>query len=469
MHADIVIIGGGLAGMSAAYEAVKQGLEPVVIETRGRPGGLIASAKLAGVPFDIGAESWATRNPVVGDLVEELGLERTDPTGRSWVWNQQLQRAYPIPEGILGLPSDIDAPEVLTAIGPAGVARAKEDLTMGLEVAREADDLASLVSQRVGQAVLDHLVRPVAGGIHTADPSQLAADTVTPGLRAAMVQSGSLLRAATVLAERNPGAKVAQTRGGMFRLIEALESEVVSSGGTMLVRHAAVGLTRNGDTWRVTVRATERGADPAADPVPTGPEHHLETSRVVVALPGPLAMKLLRGVVDVPLWELPIGAPIAHQVLMIDHHGLDDGPRGSGLLVTSPDGVDNPIRAKALSHLSYKWGWMREVLAPGRHILRISYGRVGEEYPNPTVESALEEANRLLDLDMSTDDVVASMLVRWDGQLAPQTPAHREKVAIFQTAMEQYTGLEVTGAWVAGSGFAAVVPHARAATKALVK
>ncbi|MDO5728644.1 MAG: FAD-dependent oxidoreductase [Actinomycetaceae bacterium] len=467
MEADIVIIGGGLAGMSAAYEAVKQGLEPVVVETRGRPGGLIASAQLAGVPFDIGAESWATRSPVVGDLVDELGLERTDPTGRSWVWNQQLHRAYPIPEGTLGLPSDIEAPEVLAAIGPAGVTRAKQDLTMGPHVAADAEDLASLVSQRVGEAVLDHLVRPVAGGIHTADPSQLAADTVTPGLRAAMAETGSLLRAATLLAQRNPGVKVAQTRGGMFRLIEALESEVVTGGGTMLLRHAAVALSHEGERWQVTVQATERGADPAADPVPTGPAHVLETSRVVVALPGPLAMKLLDGVVEVPLWELPIGAPIAHQVLMIDHHGLDDGPRGSGLLVTSPQGVDQPIRAKALSHLSYKWGWMREVLAPGRHILRISYGRAGEEYPNPTVESALEEANRLLDLDMSTDDVVASMLVRWDGQLAPQTPQHREKVAEFQEAIACYTGLEVTGAWVAGSGFAAVVPHGRAAAKVL--
>ncbi|MDO5720627.1 MAG: FAD-dependent oxidoreductase [Actinomycetaceae bacterium] len=468
MKADIVIIGGGLAGMSAAYEAVAQGLKPIVVETRGRPGGLIASAKLAGVPFDIGAESWATRSPVVGDLVDELDLERTDPTGRSWVWNQQLQRAYPIPEGTLGLPADIDAPEVLTAIGADGVARAKQDLTMGPDVAADAEDLASLISRRVGDAVLNHLVRPVAGGIHTADPSKLAADAVTPGLRAGMRRTGSLLLAAKELAERNPGPKVAQTRGGMFRLIEALEREVVTADGTMLLRHAATQLARDGDAWRVTVQATQRGADPAAEPVPTGPQISLETERVIVALPGPLAMKLLAGVVTAPLWELPLGAPIAHQVLMIDHHGLDDGPRGSGLLITEPGNVDQPIRAKALSHLSYKWGWMSEVLAPGRHILRMSYGRLGEEYPNPTVDSALAEANRLLDLDMTAEDVVASMLIRWDGQLAPQTPEHREKVTQFHEAIKHYPGLEVTGAWVAGSGFAAVVPHGRTATKALV-
>ena len=35
MKADIVIVGGGLAGMTAAYEATKHGLRPVVVETEG--------------------------------------------------------------------------------------------------------------------------------------------------------------------------------------------------------------------------------------------------------------------------------------------------------------------------------------------------------------------------------------------------------------------------------------------------
>ncbi|MDO5049108.1 MAG: FAD-dependent oxidoreductase [Actinomycetaceae bacterium] len=466
MKADIVIVGGGLAGMTAAYEATKQGLRPVVIETRGRPGGLIASAKLGGVPFDIGAESWATRNPVVGDLVDELGLEVTEPTGRSWIWNENLGKAYPIPEGTLGLPADIDAPEVREAIGDEGVARAKEDLTMDPALGADAKDLATFIETRVGSAVLDHLVRPVAGGIHTSDPSVLAVDTVTPGLRAAMKETGSLLKGAALLAQRNPGAKVAQTRGGMFRLIEALETEVVAKGGKMATRHAVVDFKRTDNGWSVDIQPTVRGADPAADPVPEGPVQTLETKRLVIALPGPNAMPMLDKRLDIPAWELPLGAPIAHQVLMIDSHALDDGPRGSGLLVSIPEG-EPKVRAKALSHLSYKWGWMSEVLSPGRHILRVSYGRPGEPYPEPTLASALQDVNTLLGTQLVEDDVVAHMLVRWDGQLAPQTPKHRENVAKLLQALERYEGLKVTGAWIAGSGFAAVVPHARQAVRDL--
>lgn len=339
---------------------------------------------------------------------------------------------------------------------------------MDPSIGADAKDLATFIETRVGSAVLDQLVRPVAGGIHTSDPSVLAVDTVTPGLRAAMKETGSLLKGAALLAERNPGPKVAQTHGGMFRLIEALETEVVAKGGTMLVRHAIVDFERGEDgNWKVSVQPTVRGADPAADPVPEGEVEVYETPKFVMALNGPNAMPLLDKNLDIPAWDLPLGAPIAHQVLMVDCHELDEGPRGSGLLVTVPEG-EPKVKAKALSHLSYKWGWMREVLPPGRHILRVSYGRPGEPYPEPTVSGALEDANKMLGTSMTEEDVVGSMLVRWDGQLAPQTPKHRANVAKLMEALEKYEGLAVTGAWVAGSGFTAVVPHARKVVRELV-
>ncbi|WIK64092.1 protoporphyrinogen/coproporphyrinogen oxidase [Gleimia hominis] len=515
MQADIVIVGGGLAGMTAAFEATKQGLRPMVVETRGRPGGLIASAKLAGVPFDIGAESWATRSPAVGELVDELGLETCSPTGRSWIYNQALGKTYPIPEGSLGLPADIDAPEVLTAIGESGVARAKQDLTMDPKVGADCEDMESLVTTRLGEAVARHLVEPVAGGIHTNTLDRLAVDTTVPGLRIGLKETGSLLAATARIARANPGPKVAQTYGGMFRLIEALQAEVVARGGNVLTRHAVTALHANasqgsasmGQTsasagqdrssgdgnqatceadalWTVDVQATERGADPAADPVPTGEVQQIHTDRLVVALPGPQAMQLLSQALKITAWELPLGAPIAHQVLMLQAPELDAGPRGSGLLITPAHGTQQTkdptappatsakntriIGAKAVSHLSYKWGWMREVLPAGRHLLRVSYGRADEPYPQPTVEDALADVNQAMGASISPDAVVGSMLVRWDGQLAPQTPTHRAHVARLQQELEDYQGLAVCGAWVAGSGFAAVVPASRAAVQGLV-
>lgn len=467
-ESDILIIGGGLAGMCAAYESVKNGLRPVVIETRSRPGGLIAAAELAGTRFDIGAESWATRSTVVNELIAELELPITYPTGRSWVWNQQTGACYPIPEGILGLPSNIEAPEVKIAIGEAGVARARADYHMGTEGLEHAT-FGGLVRARLGDAVAEHLIKPIAGGIHTSDPDSLAVDAVSPGLHAEALRQESLLRAATAITAKNPGAKIAQTTGGMFRLIEALAEKIVAGGGKILTKHAVTSLTPG---WQVTVQETQRGANPAAEPIPTGDVKLFRAPRIVLAVPGPVALELLHQAIGVKKWQLPEGAPIAHQVLLLNAGELDSGPRGSGILISEPKTAINPetaLQTKAISHLSYKWGWMREALPPAHHLLRVSYGRPGVPYPEPTVEAALRDVNTVFGTSLKLDQVVGEMLVRWDGQLAPATLEHRQKIQKLLEEVQKYSGLKITGAWVSGSGFAAVVPHAREAVRKLIQ
>ena len=52
-------------------------------------------------------------------------------------------------------------------------------------------------------------------------------------------------------------------------------------------------------------------------------------------------------------------------------------------------------------------------------------------------------------------------LIRWDGTLPPATPDYRQRTARLEEALAGIPGLSITGAWVAGTGIAAVVAHAR--------
>ncbi len=65
---DVVIIGGGLAGLSAAAKLQHAGLRTIVLEARGRLGGRALSKPIAGVPIpvELGAEL------VHGDLIDTL-------------------------------------------------------------------------------------------------------------------------------------------------------------------------------------------------------------------------------------------------------------------------------------------------------------------------------------------------------------------------------------------------------------
>jgi len=130
------------------------------------------------------------------------------------------------------------------------------------------------------------------------------------------------------------------------------------------------------------------------------------------------------------------------------------------------------VRAKALSHLSAKWPWvgaeLRALHGPDVHALRLSYGRPGQPRPQVDLQVALDDVTALTGVRIEPEAVIDHMLVRWDGTLPPVTPAYRERTTHLEEQLAPVSGLEVTGAWVAGTGIAAVVRHARTAAGRLV-
>ena len=101
-------------------------------------------------------------------------------------------------------------------------------------------------------------------------------------------------------------------------------------------------------------------------------------------------------------------------------------------------------------------------------LLRLSYGRPGQPRPQVDLQVALDDVAALTGVRIEPEAVIDHMLVRWDGTLPPVTPAYRERTTRLEEQLAPVTGLEVTGAWVAGTGIAAVVEHARDAVGRLM-
>lgn len=482
---DVLMIGGGLAGLTSAYTLQKQGARVAVIEERGRPGGLICSGRFGDFTFDIGAEAFAAGASEVKDLCGELGLPLVAPSGKSWIFHHERpghrEGALPIPHGMLGIPASLDDPGIVEALSEAEMQRAREDLTMGPQVGADETTVTGLVTARLGKAVLEKVVAPVAGGIHSASTDRLNADTVLRGLRPALKEHGSLVKAVAALRGLKPGKPaVLAPEGGMFRLVETLAQRIEEGGGLILshVRglelepaandsnaDADAGSNQPGSAgWKVTVSNTKSGPTPGASPINIGEAVTVTVPQVVVALPGYLAAPLLRKVPGIQVGELPQGGPIAHVTLFVDCPALDAHPRGSGMLVQRPSNKDienGCVGAKAITHYTSKWPWAQEAAGKGRHLLRVSYGWAnGPEIP-VSVEGALKDASRLLGVAISPEQLLGSMIIHWDGSLPPFTPKHREMTAKLLEDIRAYPGLDLVGSWVAGSGIAAVVRQAQ--------
>lgn len=79
---DVVVVGAGFAGLSAARELSRLGRDVVVLEGRDRVGGRSYTGSLAGVPVDLGATFVGPTQDAVLALAAELGCESVPTYGK---------------------------------------------------------------------------------------------------------------------------------------------------------------------------------------------------------------------------------------------------------------------------------------------------------------------------------------------------------------------------------------------------
>ncbi|WP_019135531.1 protoporphyrinogen/coproporphyrinogen oxidase, partial [Cellulomonas massiliensis] len=258
---------------------------------------------------------------------------------------------------------------------------------------------------------------------------------------------------ARVRAAAPAGAAVLGLDGGIATLADALVADVERLGGEVRLRSRV-------DAARVEDDAVVLEVDGG------GTER---TARLVVAAPRPDLVAAATGGADLP--ALDEGAAVVLVTLVLDEPALDRAPRGTGVLV-GPAVTD--VRAKALTHGTAKWAWLAREAGPGRHVVRLSYGRADEPVDAlPTgdalVDQALRDASVLLGVPLVRDRLAGSAVVRWTQALPRPSAAHRAAVAAVRSAVGGSHGrVAVAGAWVAGNGLASVVPDARAAARTLV-
>ncbi|MFC7218394.1 protoporphyrinogen oxidase [Streptomyces polyrhachis] len=451
---ECVVIGGGIAGLAAAWELVRGGARVTVLEAAGRVGGKLHAGEIEGLPVDLGAESMLARRPEAVELARAVGLGdalRPVATAGAAVWSGRSLR--PLPKGqVMGVPASAAALAASSGLVTAEALErvAREDSLAPADVGEDVA-VGEYVAARMGREVVDRLVEPLLGGVYAGDAYRISMRAAVPALYAALREGRTLTGAVRAVQQAAPAASgpvFLGIEGGVGRLPGAVAAEVAAGGGTVLTGCAATGLRRVDGRWRVS--AGERDFDADA---------------VVVALPAPAAARLLRTAAPASAGALDAVAYASMALVTVALRRAEAEaalPAGSGFLVPPVEG--RVIKAATFS--SRKWAWTgdRELF-----LLRASVGRHGD---TADLERDDEElvGLALRDLRLATGlaaKPVASLVSRWAGGLPQYEVGHTALVERVRGALP--AGLALCGALYEGVGIPACVAGGRRAAAGLLR
>jgi oxygen-dependent protoporphyrinogen oxidase len=441
---DAVVVGGGIAGLTAAHDLAAAGRSVVVLEGSARVGGKLRLAEVGGVEVDVGAESMLARRPEAMALAAELGIELVHPvTGSSQLWTRGSLR--PLPRTLLGVPLDLAGLAESGVLSDDGLQRARHETVLPL--ADEDVSVAELLGSRLGPEVVDRLAEPLLAGVYAGRASNLSAWAAIPQVVTLLREHGSLLEVAAALAPASDVPVFAGIEGGLGRFPALLASH---SGVQVRTSVPVRGLTRSGARFRLTV-----GSARAPETV--------ETDRVVLATPAAPTARLLAELAPDAATELTAVEYASLAIVTLAVPDLEVG-ESSGFLVPAVDGR----RIKAATYSFAKWAWVGG--SSDLRILRASLGRHREEATLQATDDALV-AHVVEDLGLATGKPLTpaeAHVQRWGGALPQYAVGHLDRVARIRASVDQVAGLAVCGAGYDGVGIPAVIGSARRAAASLL-
>ena len=429
---DVVIIGGGIAGLAAAFELRGRGLSVRVLERAARPGGVIVTERFDGWTIDSGPDSLLVQKPAAVTLCRELGIaDRLVPTltpRTAFVLREGQLHA--IAEGsFLGFPITLGALARSRLFSLAGKARMAGEILTPRRTSDEDESIAAFVGRRFGREAVDYLADPLLAGIHAGDVDRLSIGALFPRLVDAERRSGSVIRALRALHVRpSPQGAFVSLPGGTGELADTLARALAP--GTVITDARVTGLSRSA-TYAIDSTAGR-----------------VRARSIVLAVPAYVTGSLLRPI-DSALADLCEAVPYASTATVAFGYRRDQVShplRGTGFVVPRTEG----LALLAGTWVSSKWPGR----APNGHVLLRGYLGGGrdphrlEAADQELLDAAQKELAELLGISGAP---LFTRLYRWTRQSPQYEVGHLQRVADIERRLTALPGLFVTG-----SGFRAI-------------
>ncbi len=372
----VVIIGGGITGLTAAFYAQEQvrkqnmDVEIVLLEGSSRLGGIIQTIRRDGFVIEAGPDSFLQRKTPIMDLTLDLGLQEelveTNPEskGASILHNNKL---HPIPKGfVLGIPTlwgPLLETELLTREGKA---RAVLDLFIPDRAGEDDESLGGFLERRLGKEVAKNVVEPLLSGIYAGDTQKLSLLATFPEFRTLERKYGSLIKGMRLSRKPKPDqtnnasiqnlskSMFLSYRNGLSTLIERLEEVLTAVDVRTATKVERIDSNQNNHHVHL-----ENGETLVAD-------------SVIMTTPAFVTKQLLHGFPSSQKLENISYVSVANVVLAFNAEDVNVPIEGNGFVI--PRNEHKNITACTLT--SSKW---LHTAPKGKVLIRCYVGHAGNE------------------------------------------------------------------------------------------
>jgi len=448
MDCDVIVAGGGIAGLSCALRLMHNGVSTVVLEAEKEAGGNVRSRMVDGFLLEWGPHTFMGSADDVFTLAEETGMENELVSTRECASNRFIVRDHELHPVFTSAGSFLKS-RLLSFKGKMAL------ITEPFRSSRsDPDDTAQeFFNRRFGKEAAEMLAGAFISGVYAGDPAMLSARAAFPLFWNFEQNSGSMIRGAVGhmrKRRREWKGKGISPRKGLFSFrygLGHLTNTMARIIGERCMTSTAVrSVSRQNGIYRVL---TEKG--------------QFSAPNLVIAVPPRETGRLLRDIaadISELVSTIPM-APLAVVYLGYKSH-LDEVPDGFGFLAPRKQGV----RSLGILFPSRLF----DGRAPGNGDLLTGFvgGMMDWDALNLDDEGVVsivqDDLDRLLNL---TTEPSFRMIRRHPHAIPQFVQGHVERMEKIRTVLASVDGLYLAGNYMHGVGMKDAVASGFEAAEAL--
>ncbi|WP_339316037.1 protoporphyrinogen oxidase [Paenibacillus sp. FSL R10-2734] len=441
----IVIIGGGLSGLSAAFYIRKYykeaGIKPdiVLLEKDKTLGGKIETLHRDGFVIDKGPDSFLASKTEMVDLAKELELDHelvtTNPKAMK-TYVLQRDKLHPMPSGlVLGIPTELKPFLSSGLISFGGKARALMDFILPRQRSDGDESLGQLIERRLGTEVMENLTEPLLAGMYAGNIHNISLQATFPQFREVERKYGSLIRGIT--AEQKSNKTDSSTKSSTLLTFQKGLQSLVHG-----LIHELHDVEQRTEAAVVSIHATVNTSARYELELENG--ERLLADEIYITTPNSFAAELLRPYVDVSALDAVNYVSVANLVMAFNKKDIEMDDDGSGFLVPRKEGRN----ITACTWTSTKWP---HTSPDDKVLMRCHVGRSGDEQNVQLPDEALTE---LVDKDLReimgiTAKPIFTEITRSEHSVPQYPVGHLSNLSKFHRELET----TLPGVYVFGAGY----------------